>query len=74
MLKKEKVKENTNATLDSKEQVMHTLGEEQTQDNEWWSEEDSVWWSKGKKGKKDFRKGKNKLSDGHSRTFHQEKG
>ena len=23
------------------------FGEEQTQDPEWWSEEDSVWWSKG---------------------------
>ena len=60
--------------MDSKELVMHTLREEQTQDNERWSDEDSVWWSKGKKGKNDFRKGKNKLSDGHSRTFHQEKG
>ena len=60
--------------MDSKELVMRTLGEEQTQDNERWSEEDSVWWSKGKKGKKDFWKGKNKLSDGHSRTFHHEKG
>ena len=25
------------------------LGEEQTQDTEWWSEEDCTWWSKGKK-------------------------
>ena len=25
------------------------LGEEQTQDTEWWSEEDCIWWSKGKK-------------------------
>ena len=35
------------------------LGEEQTHDNDWWSEEGSVWWSKGKKGKKGFSKGKN---------------
>ena len=66
MLKKEKVKEYANATEDSKEQVMHTLGEEQTQDVEWWSEEDSVWWSKGKKGKKVSSKGQNKLSEGVS--------
>ena len=28
------------------------FGDEQAQDPEWWSEEDSAWWSKGKKGKK----------------------
>ena len=28
--------------------------QEQAQDPEWWSEEDLAWWSKGKKGKKDF--------------------
>ena len=48
--------------MDSKELVMHTLSEEQIQDIEWWSEEDSVWWSKGKKGKKGSSKGQNKLS------------
>ena len=32
------------------------FGEEQTHDNDWWSEEESVGWSKGKKG---FLKGKN---------------
>ena len=44
-------------------------GEEQTQDNNWWSEEDSVWWSKCKKGKKGLSKGKNKFPESDSRTF-----
>ena len=30
------------------------LGEEQAQDPEWWSEEDCVWWSKGKKRQERF--------------------
>ena len=47
------------------------LGEEQTQDNDWWSEEASVWWSKGKKC---LSKGKNTFSESDSRTFLQEKG
>ena len=34
------------------------LGEEQAQDTQWWSEEDFAWWSKGKRGKKGFSKGK----------------
>ena len=38
------------------------LGEEQTQDNDWWSEEDSVWWSKRKKGRKGFSKKKEQIS------------
>ena len=37
------------------------LGEEQTHDNDWCSQEESVWWSKGKKGKKGLSKGKNKI-------------
>ena len=50
------------------------FGEEQTQDPEWWSEEDSVWWSKGKKGKKVSSKGKNNLPESEFRTYHPEKG
>ena len=50
------------------------FGEEQTQDNDWWSEEDCVWWSKGKKSKKGLPKGKNKFPEGDSNTLHQEKG
>ena len=30
------------------------FGEEQAQDPEWWSEEDHVWWSKGKKSQESF--------------------
>ena len=50
------------------------LGEEQTQDPEWWSEEDSVWWSKGKRGKEGSSKGKNHLSESDFRTYQPEKG
>ena len=50
------------------------LGEEQTHENDWWSEEASVWWSKGKKGRKGLSKGKNKISESDSRTFLQKKG
>ena len=50
------------------------LGEEQTKDPEWWSEEDGVWWSKGNRGKKGSSKGKNNLPEGDSRTYHPEKG
>ena len=32
-------------------------GDEQTQDTEWRQEEDPVWWSKGKKGKKGWSEG-----------------
>ena len=32
------------------------LGEEQTQDNEWWSEEDSVWGPRVRKARKGFRR------------------
>ena len=49
------------------------FGEEQTQDPEWWSEEDSVWWSKGKRSKKVSSKGKNNLPENEFRTYHPEK-
>ena len=49
------------------------FGEEQTQDPEWWSEEDSAWWSKDKKGKKVSSKGKNNLPESEFRTYHPEK-
>ena len=50
------------------------LGEEQTQDNDWWPEEDGVWWSMGKKGRKGLSKGKNKSPESDSRTFLEVKG
>ena len=50
------------------------FGEEQTQDLEWWSEEDSVWSSKDKKGKKASSKGKNNLPESEFRNYHPEKG
>ena len=37
------------------------LGEEQAQDSEMWSEEDFVWWTKGRKGKKGVSKGNNQI-------------
>ena len=49
------------------------LGEEQAQDREWWSEEDIVWWSKGKKGKKGFSKGNEGFHNGGFRTYQPEK-
>ena len=55
-LQEEKAKEKAKAKVDSKELGRAYLGEEQTQDTEWWSEEDSVWWSKGKKARKALRK------------------
>ena len=33
------------------------IGEEQTKDTEWWSEEDCAWWSKGKKKQERFFEG-----------------
>ena len=45
------------------------LGEEHTQDIDWWTEEDSVWWSKGKKGRKGHSKGKSKFPNFNSHTF-----
>ena len=51
------------------------LGEKQTQDNDWWTEEDGVWWSKGKKGRECLSKGKSKFPDFDSRTeFQSNKG
>ena len=40
------------------------FGDEQAQDPEWWQEEDLVWWSKGKKGKKVLSKGNDGLQKG----------
>ena len=72
---KEKVKEKAKVDSGRLKSIGNAyLGEEQTQDTEWWSEEDSVWWSKGKEGKKDSSKGKNKLPESDSRTYHQQYG
>ena len=53
-VKKEEAKEKVRAKVGSKELVKHTLVKKQTQDTKWWSEEDSVWWSKGKKRRERF--------------------
>ena len=74
-LKEEKAKEKAKVDWGRLKSIGNAyLGEEQTQDTEWWSEEDSVWWSKGKEGKKDSSKGKNNLPESDSRTYHQKKG
>ena len=73
-LKEEKAKEKGKGKGGFKRTGKAHFGEEQTQDLEWWSEEDSVWWSKGKKGKKVSSKGKNNLPDSEFRTYHPEKG
>ena len=74
-LKEEKVKEKAKVDSDRLKSIGNAyFGEEQTQDTEWWSEEDSVWWSKGKEGKKDSSKSKNNLPESDSRTYHQQKG
>ena len=57
------------AKVDSKELVMCTLAKNKHKAMIWWSEEDSFWWSKGKKGRKGLSKGKNKFPEGDSRTF-----
>ena len=49
------------------------VGEEQAQDFEWWSEEDSVWWSEGKRGKKGSSTTNNYFSESDFRTYHPEK-
>ena len=49
-------------------------GEEQAQDNEWWSEKDCAWWSKGRKGKKGFSKGNEGFRKGGFRADTPEKG
>ena len=49
------------------------FGEEQAQDPELWSEKDSAWWSKDKKGNKVSSKGKNNLPESDSRTYRPEK-
>ena len=51
------------------------LGEEQTQDTEWWSEENSVWWSKGKmRRERFFGRWKTFLCENDSRTYQPQKG
>ena len=42
------------------------LGEEQAHASELWSEEDGVWWSKGKRGKKGSSKGNKSVRKGGS--------
>ena len=58
--------------VDQEEPEEH-LGEE-AQDPEFWPEEDCVWWSKGKRGKKGFSKGNESFRKGGFRTSPSEKG
>ena len=50
------------------------LGEEQAHESELWSEEDSAWWSKGKRGKKGLSKGNKSFRKGGFHTSPSEKG
>ena len=47
------------------------FGDEQAQDPEWWSEEDSAWWSKGEKG---LSKGNDGFQKGGFRPHQPDKG
>ena len=55
--KEEKAKEKVKAKVDSEELGKAYIGEEQTKDTEWWSEEDCAWWSRGKKKQERFFEG-----------------
>ena len=50
------------------------FGDEQTQDTEWLQEEDPVWWSKGKKGKKGLSKGNDGFHKRGSHPYQPDKG
>ena len=50
------------------------FGDEQAQDPEWWQEEDQVWWSKGKKGKKGLSKGNDGFHKSGFRSYQPDKG
>ena len=50
------------------------LGEEQAPDSEMWSEEDFVWWTKGRKGKKGLSKGNDGFKKGGFRAYQPDKG
>ena len=50
------------------------FGDEQTQDTEWRQEEDPLWWSKGKKGKKGLSKGSDGFHKGGFRPCPPDKG
>ena len=45
------------------------FGDERVQDPEWWQEEDQVWWSNGKKGKKGLSKGNDGFQKGGFRPY-----
>ena len=50
------------------------IGDEQTQDTEWRQEEDPVWLSEGKKGKKGLSKGNDGVHKGGFRPYQPDKG
>ena len=49
-------------------------GGEQSQEQEWWPEEDFAWWFKGSKGKKGSSKGKGEFQKGGYQPYQQDKG
>ena len=61
------------AELVSKELARRTLVKNRHKTLNWWSEEDCIWWSKGKKGRNSCLKGKNNISEGGLNTYHHEK-
>ena len=50
------------------------FGDEQAQHPEWRQEEDLVWWSKGKKGRKGLSKGNDGFHKGGDRSYQPDKG